>query len=476
MNEAGSSSVERVAAEGADTIEAAPRAPRARLAVAFAVTLLGALALEWRFGDSLEVVASWVLLGAVAGAVAGRVHLAWVVLPAAVLLYPAGVELGIGAALGRWWFLQAALAALALFGGFTLGATLAPGRTPWGVARRSWATARMRQRIGVVAAIVASVLVVGGYLGYVAVVGSEMFTRPERDANCTTPAAPRYGWRYEAINYDIADDARLAAANPDPTKCSSQGAEAGTAVVSPDGIRLAGWYIPAGNGIPPTGPTIVLVHGWHGNKSGMLRYAAPLHERFNLVLLDLRDSGRSSPTDVTMGVREQTDLEAILDWLVGNKHPAWIGALGNSMGGATVLAAAARDQRIRAVLLESTHASLITSGGNIAENEHGYPAQPTGWAISAGASWRIGQDVTAIDPERTIGELGDRPVLLIHGTADDVDYPSTSAELNLRAALRAGVPASLVYCPGGAHGMSVDACPAVWSSAANAFFGEAAGG
>jgi len=336
-----------------------------------------------------------------------------------------------------------------------------------GVNRRRW-----------IAALVL-LLVLGAGIGYTAYVGYEgsrqMVSVDElRSRDCRTPDV-LFGWEYEAINYDIADDARLAAANPNPARCSGQGAEAGTAVVSPDGVRIAGWYIPAGDGSPASGPTIVLVHGWHGNKSGMLPFAAPLHDRFNLVLLDLRDNGRSSTAEVTMGVREQTDLEAMLDWLAVNKHPAWVGAVGNSMGGATVLAAASGDQRIRAILLESTHASLITSGGNIAENQHGYPAQPTGWAISVGASWRIGQDVTSIDPERTITRLGSRPVLLIHGTADDVDYPMTSAELNLRAALRAQVPASLVYCPGGRHGKSVEACPELWASSANAFFGEAAG-
>lgn len=455
-------------------IDGAARASRSRLGVAILVSLVGVLALDWRLGDAVEVVAAWVGLGAIAGAIAGRAGLAWIAVPAAFLLYPGRVALGLAAGLGPWWLLQAALVAIALAGGFALGATFGPGRTPWAVARRSWVGAARTQRIIAAAAIAVPLLAFSGYVGYVAVVGSDMFTHPDRDRNCTTPDQ-KYGWKYEAINYDIADDARLAVENANSAACSSQGAEAGTAVVSPDGVRIAGWYIPAGDGSPPTGPTIVIVHGWHGNKSGMLRYAAPLHERFNVVLVDLRDNGRSGPADVTMGVREQTDLEAMLDWLEANKQPEWLGAVGNSMGGATVLAAAAHDQRIRAVLLESTHASLITSGGNIAENEHGYPAQPTGWAIAIGASWRIGTDVTSVDPMRTITQLGSRTVLIIHGTADEVDYPATSAELNLHAALEAGVPASLVYCPNGPHGKSVDVCPDMWTSAANAFFGEAAG-
>ena len=314
-----------------------------------------------------------------------------------------------------------------------------------------------------------------GYIVYAGLRGSAEFLRPaEADPNCTTPAQA-YGWTYEAINYDPSDDARLAAANPDPRHCATQGAAAGPVVVSPDGVPIDGWYIPAGSGIGPTGPTIVIVHGWHTNKSGMLAFAAPLHARFNVVLIDLRDNGRSGPADVTMGLREQLDLEAMIDWLERTKTPRWLGALGNSMGGATVLAAAASDQRIRAVLLESTHANLITSGGNIIENEHGFPAQPSGWATITFVSARLGADVTTIDPERTIRELGDRPVLLVHGTADLVDYPATSAAINLRAALAAGVPAELVYCPGATHGQSVLKCPDLWTRTANAFFAGAAG-
>jgi fermentation-respiration switch protein FrsA (DUF1100 family) len=143
------------------------------------------------------------------------------------------------------------------------------------------------------------------------------------------------------------------------------------------------------------------------------------------------------------------------------------------MGGATVLAAAGSDQRLRAVLLESTHASAVTSGGNVIENDRGFPAQPTGWATITAVSLRIGADVTAVDPARTIGQIGSRPLLLIHGTADRTDPPAQSAEVNLRAAREAGVPATLAYCPGGTHGASVEMCPEEWTSWARAFFEEA---
>jgi len=445
----------------------------ARPAVAFVVVLGGLLGLQALFGDATGVLWVWLGLGLGAGAIAGRARLVWLVVIAAFVFYPGAVGLGLAARLGPWWFLQAAFAALVVGAGFGVGATIGAGRRPWSVAGSSWRRAGRAAHVVAVAAIVVPLLFVGGYVGYAGFVGSDTFLHPDRDPNCTTPSQA-YGWTYEAINYDPADDARLAAANPDPKHCSSQGTTAGTLVQSPDGVPIAGWYIPAGDGLGPTGPTIVIVHGWHGNKSGMLAYAKPLHDRFNVVLIDLRDGGRSGNADVTMGLREQTDLEAMIDWLVATKHPAFIGALGNSMGGATVLAAASHDPRIKAVLLESTHASLVTSGGNIVENQHGFPAQPGGWAIAVFTSARLGLDVTSIDPEKTIRLLGTRPVLIIHSTGDLVDYPATSAELNFKAALDAGVPAEPEYCQRGKHGDSVITCPEQWSRWANDFFGAAA--
>jgi len=321
-----------------------------------------------------------------------------------------------------------------------------------------------------------SVVIVLGLLGYggdAAISGSADFTEAVVTApDCRTPA-DRYGWDYEAINYDKADDARLTAANPDKTKCGVLGVEAGTNVVTPDGVRLAGWYIPAANGSGPSGPTLLIVHGWKANKTGALEFAPPFHEAYNLVLLDLRNNGQSSGTQTTMGLREQGDVIRMLDWLETTKHPLWIGAVGNSMGAATVLSAAVADQRIRALILDSMHADIVTSVGNAMEEDFGYPGGPAAWAVMTGVSIRIGGDVTSIDPVRLIGRLGDRPVLLIQGTADQVDPPAEASDRNFQVALAAGVPVELAYCPGARHGLTVKTCPTQWGSWATSFLERA---
>jgi uncharacterized protein len=312
------------------------------------------------------------------------------------------------------------------------------------------------------------------YLLYVGAAGSERFIHPtDKNEDCRTPAV-RHGWDYEAINYDKADDARLAATFGDMKTCASQGDLAGAEVTAADGIHIGGWYIPAANGVGPSGPTVILVHGGAANKSEVLKYAPPFHERYNIVAFDLRNGGRSSPADTTLGYREQLDVGAVIDWLDRTKHPRWIGVMGNSMGAASALAAARGDERIRALLLDSMHARAVTMVGRIFEAEVHHPPQPGGWAIVIGVSLRIGEDVTGVDPVRTITALGDRPVLLIHGTADEVNRPGESAELNLAAARDAGVPAELEYCEGGTHGELIDRCPEEWARWATRFFEGAA--
>jgi pimeloyl-ACP methyl ester carboxylesterase len=78
------------------------------------------------------------------------------------------------------------------------------------------------------------------------------------------------------------------------------------------------------------------------------------------------------------------------------------------------------------------------------------------------------------DPVQTIAKVGDRPVLLTHGTDDALDRPSESAERNFHAALDAGVPVELEYCRGATHGAVIDRCPDDWARWVTSFLEGAA--
>ena len=175
--------------------------------------------------------------------------------------------------------------------------------------------------------LLAGVVLVAGLvwasaIGYIA--STTLMYGDAEKHGCPTPA--ELGWAYEAVNYDIALDEQLPDDNPNWLKdCPNHGAgTAGTDVVSADGVRLAGWYIPSGDGDAASAPTVVIVHGWGVSKSDALRYAVPLHDNWNLLLIDTRAQGRSGGDWMSFGVREVDDVRAMLDWLERTKHPSKI--------------------------------------------------------------------------------------------------------------------------------------------------------
>ena len=303
--------------------------------------------------------------------------------------------------------------------------------------------------------IAALVLLLGaiGYATLVGIVGSRALMHPPAWPDRRTPL-DRFGWAYKAINYDIADDS--AAPNP-------RAATAGTDVVTSDGIHIAGWYIPAANGAGPTGTTVVLVHGWSTNKSDVIKYAVPFHAAFNVVAFDLRNSGQSSRTVSTFGLRESLDLEAVIDWLERTKHPAHIAVMGCSVGGAASVLAAVRDRRIEALILDSTHARVQDLIGRRLRVDEGQPSWPGTPSVLFWTWLRTRLDLRDSNPIDTIPKLGRRPVLLIHGASDQLDLPADSVQANYRAAQAAGVPVELHICEGGTHGMVIEACPDAWA-------------
>ncbi|MGZ6256145.1 MAG: alpha/beta hydrolase [Candidatus Limnocylindria bacterium] len=309
--------------------------------------------------------------------------------------------------------------------------------------------------------LLALVLVAGvGYTGYVGYEGSRQLVEGGgTNRDCRTPDE-MFGWTYQAINYDVADDAVLKTRNADQKNCTYTGTIAGNEVVTDDGIHLAGWYIPAGDGAGPTAPTVVLVHGFGATKTGILEYGEGLHESFNLVAFDLRNTHRSSGSQTTGGVLEQKDLRAMIDWLERTRHPTHLGVLGNSMGAVTAVAEAVHDPRVEALALDSMHTRMRYQVEQRLQHA-GHPAYPGTWAIFLAARMRTGVDLGSVDVQDEIPELTRLPVLLSHGTGDTEDLPARTQAF-YEDARAAGVTIELHWCEGAGHnapaGMPVWVC------------------
>lgn len=228
-------------------------------------------------------------------------------------------------------------------------------------------------------------------------------------------------------------------AGPTPVPAGFAGAEE-VAFVSDDGTRLNGWFIPAQT--PETGravPTIVHVHGNAGNMSSHVGFSQSLPwAGLNLFIFDYRGYGQSAGK-----ARARNDLiadtDAAIDALLARSDvdPARIGIFGHSLGGAMALNVMAHREEIGAAVIESAFSSWrdVAADAVAAGNRPGPIAR-----LAAGVLIRDHRR-----PDEAIARI-DRPILIVHGTADRI-VPIHHAHV-----LHAAAPdAELVEIPGGAH-------------------------
>ncbi len=128
---------------------------------------------------------------------------------------------------------------------------------------------------------------------------------------------------------------------------------------STDGLRLSAWYCSPLNS-PASAPphAVILVHGHFGDRRQMLPRARMLHRLGYAVLLyDARAHGESDGTRTSIGYHEKHDLLGAFAYLQSRGHTD-IGAIGMSMGAATLALAAEDLPVMRWAVLESCYSSL----------------------------------------------------------------------------------------------------------------------
>jgi uncharacterized protein len=186
-----------------------------------------------------------------------------------------------------------------------------------------------------------------------------------------------------------------------------------------DGVTLEGAYRS-----PQNGAIVVFGHGHGGNRDHMLPQAEELIRRgYGVLAFDWRAHGRSGGERTTWGALEANDLEAALDLACPRGSARRCGGVGFSMGGMAMAHVAARDTRLRAVVLEATPRSLE----DMLDHDYGHGGLG-GWAAAATLR-RLGVAVTDVDPIAVVGAIGPRPLLLVYGDRDDALSPRTSRDM-----------------------------------------------
>jgi fermentation-respiration switch protein FrsA (DUF1100 family) len=202
---------------------------------------------------------------------------------------------------------------------------------------------------------------------------------------------------------------------------------------SRDGTELSGWFLPAADGVDPKNVkgTVIHVHGNAENVSAHWQLVGWLTKRgYNVFLFDYRGFGGSAGTPEPKGVFE--DTQSAFDYVRSRADvdPEKLLVFGQSLGGNLAIAAVGSGNRagIRALAIEGTFYSYSA----IANDK------------MFGSGLFVNGDYSA---DRFIGKLTPIPLLLIHGTEDNV-IPYRHSE---RLFYLAGEPKRWMPVPGGGH-------------------------
>jgi pimeloyl-ACP methyl ester carboxylesterase len=196
-----------------------------------------------------------------------------------------------------------------------------------------------------------------------------------------------------------------------------------------DGLTMAGWYLP-----PQNGATIILLHGYGGDRTGMLWHAHTLYKAgFGVLAYDERASGESAGDYRSFGWEDAADVGGAIAFVHGRSHDDShsIGIAGCSIGGQIALQGAAAYPEIGAVWADGP--AVILAKDN---------PPPQNWAeiilVVSGyiVDWMYEQRLDVTPPPAMIDMIGDiapRPIMLVGGGQPHSFFGSEEPHINFYA-------------------------------------------
>ena len=308
-----------------------------------------------------------------------------------------------------------------------------------------------RRRRGAVGAAGAGVLVAGSAFGVASVVVREFLSAPhnkpltdeeraylaehpdtelaehyqrcERIGRMICGAKPD-SWEgyYKALEPE--EEARLRegrAREEEATWAWSQGVRLLDAVIQgEDGVTLMGHFAKPN---PTSNKWVLLAHGYHGCWNEMSQYAHHWAEKgYNLLFPEMRGHGDSGGNIIGMGWLDRRDLVSWLTWLVRQEgEDIQIVLHGHSMGGASVLLAAAEEDvpsQVTHVISDCAYSDALNVLSLILREGFHVPVHPALELLRLAVLLRQGgYDLANASPEAAAPRIS-VPVLLLHGERD----------------------------------------------------------
>lgn len=186
---------------------------------------------------------------------------------------------------------------------------------------------------------------------------------------------------------------------------------------SEDGILLKGWFVPKENAVG----TVLLAHGYNGNKESLLNYVKFIHDAgYNVFVFDFRGAGESEGTYVSLGYYERYDILGAVHYLqtrndVDNDN---IMGFGFSMGGSALVFAQAEESVFSALILDSVYSSLYQNVARRFNKVYHLPKFPFATSLTFFGGILFGTNGFSIAPTKYIEQIY-IPLFIIQGTEDE---------------------------------------------------------
>ena len=194
--------------------------------------------------------------------------------------------------------------------------------------------------------------------------------------------------------------------------------------------KIHGWWIASAR---QNAPTLLYFHGNGSNNGDLVEVAAIFHSLgVSVLLIDYRGYGKSSPI-FPNETRVYQDAEATWQYLTKEREIERenIFVYGHSLGGAIAIDLASRHPDMGGVIVEGTFTSMRDMAGFIV------------WLRIFPLDWLVTQHFDSISKINTL----QTPLLILHGSADDIIPVAMSKELFAAAP----EPKQLVIIPQANH-------------------------
>jgi pimeloyl-ACP methyl ester carboxylesterase len=195
-----------------------------------------------------------------------------------------------------------------------------------------------------------------------------------------------------------------------------------------DSINLSAWWITPVGG---NGKSVIVTHGIGTSRrdfNTLLPTGMLVKNGFNVLLVDMRDTGESTCTDGrhSAGQEESSDFAKVAQWLVDEKgiEPQSLGMFGVSGGAVTTSLLPAKTDLVSAFAMEGTIFDFNAAATKEVEFQ-GFPGFLWQLALAAAQLFH-GVNLTETSVKKGIEAAGDRPMLILHGDSDQrLDYQSS---------------------------------------------------